>query len=192
MAALEAATSSGASEEELIERVVLGDKAAFGFLYERYFPRIYQFIGNRLRNRADTEETVQEIFINVYTALPSYRREAPFAAWVFGITRRTLANRFKKKRHPTVPLGEDEPRRLGLQGPAQSCAPNPHEMYEFEERLVQLDRTATTKLSDEQRHLVRLHYMQNRSIQEIARHLRKSENAVNSNLYRARKLLLAR
>ena len=81
-----------------------GDCAAFDALYRRYFTRIYRFLDRRLNNRADVEETVQEVFINLFSSLDGFRGEAPFAAWVFGLTRRTLANRFKRKRAATVPL----------------------------------------------------------------------------------------
>ena len=43
-----------------------------------------------------------------------------------------------------------------------------------------------------QRTLFEMHHLENHPIGEIARRLRKSEDAVKSNLYRARKLLLAR
>lgn len=192
MAAPGIAAAFDASEEALIERVRNGDEAAFQILYERYFPRVYQFVHRRLRNRADTEETVQEVFFNLFSSVHSFRGEASFAAWVFGITRRTIASRFKKKRAQTVPLDEDysgvsEGSLKGLQR-----EPGPHEAYEYTERVAQLETALQSQLSEEQRRLFSLHHIQNRSIQEIARTLRKSEDAIKSNLYRARKLLLAR
>ena len=41
------------------------EERAFQVLYDRYFPRVYDFVHRRLRNRADTEETVQEVFIDL-------------------------------------------------------------------------------------------------------------------------------
>ena len=95
-------------DQRLVERVLSGDEAAFALLYSRYFNRIYHYLEKRLHNRADTEETVQEVFFNVFSSIESYRGEAPFVAWVFGLTRRTLARRFKRKRHAMVPLADDE------------------------------------------------------------------------------------
>ena len=96
------------TDAHLLERLRAGEEPAFRQLYERYFQRVYNFLDRRLRNRADTEETTQEVFINLFASLDSYRGDAPFAAWVFGVTRRTLASRFKRKRHPTVPLLDAE------------------------------------------------------------------------------------
>ena len=47
-----------------------------------------------VNNPADVEETTQEVFINLLSSLHSFRGEGTFAAWVFGITRRVIANRF--------------------------------------------------------------------------------------------------
>ena len=103
------------SDDELVARVREGDEAAFEGLYARYLPRIYSFVSKRVPNRADTEEIVQEVFINIFSSIGSFRGEAPFAAWALGLTRRTIANRFKKRRHVTVPLlPEEEPETFDL------------------------------------------------------------------------------
>jgi RNA polymerase sigma-70 factor (ECF subfamily) len=179
-------------DEELIKKVEAGDESAFEVLYERYFPRVYRFVDRRMRNRADTEETVQEVFINVFSSLGSYRGEAPFAAWVLGVTRRTIASRFKKKQHNTVPIGDAEDlATLNITMPMLQREPTPLEHYECEERIGRLER-AVARLTQEQRTLFELHHLHHRPIQELARTLRKSEDAVKSNLYRARRLLLSR
>jgi RNA polymerase sigma-70 factor (ECF subfamily) len=181
------------ADEQLIERILAGDEAAFRMLYDRYFPRVFNFVLRRLDNRADTEETVQEVFINVFSSLASYRAEAPFAAWVLGVSRRTIANRFKKKRHATVPLeGRLESETIDVSIPTIRQEPTPLENYECGEQVARLQERARRRLTDEQRTLFELHHLQHRPIHEIARALEKSEDAIKSNLYRARRLLLAR
>ncbi len=179
-------------DQKLIEGVLRGDESAFTALYERYFPRIFSFVSKRLRNRADTEETVQEVFINVYSSIGSYRGDAPLAAWVFGLTRRTLASRFKKRRHTVVPLGDDEPSADDLLGPTLHRDPSPLEMYEYRERLARLEQAANCDLNEEQLMLFELHHLENQSIQDIAVRMRKSVDSIKSSLYRTRRLLLAR
>jgi len=175
---------------ELVRRVGAGDEDAFRTLYDRYFPRVYDFVQRRLRNRADTEETVQEVFINLFSSVASFRGDAPFGAWVFGVTRRTVASRFKRKQHPTVPLGDDDTQEPV--SPSLTRHPDPLEAYEGRERLERLAEIALHELTRDQRELFRLHHLQHHSIQAIARMLDKSEDSIKSNLYRARKRLLAR
>lgn len=187
---LEQAVAPEVPDEHLVERIRQGSPEAFQQLYERYFPRIQRFVARRLSNRADADETVQEVFVNLFSSIHTFRHEAPFGAWVFGLTRRTVASRFKKKSVPTVPLDTAESDR--------GCAPtaprdaDPHAAYEYEERLDRLWRAISDDLSEEQRRLFHLHHVEHRSIRDIALLLRKTENAVKSHLYRARKLLLTR
>ncbi|MFP8872971.1 MAG: sigma-70 family RNA polymerase sigma factor [Myxococcota bacterium] len=183
MAASEIVTSI--SDEELIEGIRSGSEESFGILYDRYFPRVYHFVNQRLRNHADSEEVVQEVFINVVSSIGSFRGESALSSWIYGVTRRTIARRFKRKRHPTVALvdSNSEDPRLG-------SGPTPLQSYECSERLDMIASAARDELSEEQRELFRLHHLEDRSISEIAGRLNKTENAIKSNLYRTRKILL--
>jgi RNA polymerase sigma-70 factor, ECF subfamily len=187
-----AAAPTPADDTELIARILAGERDAFDQIYERYLPRVFSFVHKRLGNRADTEETVQEVFFHVFSCLASYRHESHFAAWVLGIARRTVANRFKKKHHPTIPLEHEEPEAVDLALPLMSAAPTPHESYECSERVARIETAAAQDLTDEQRLLFELHHLQHQPINDIAAMLDKSEDAVKSNLYRARRALLAR
>jgi RNA polymerase sigma-70 factor (ECF subfamily) len=189
MAAEELVPGTGQTDEALVECARSGDRAAFDTLYHRYFSRIYRFLDKRLNNRADVEETVQEVFINLFSSLDGFRGEAPFAAWVFGLTRRTLANRFKRKRAATVPL-QSEDSELE-QGPAATRDADPLLAYEYSERLARLQR-GIDDLSADQWELFRLRHFENRSIEEIAQQPAKPDAGVMSHLSRARMVLLAR
>ena len=193
MAAANSVVEEPLSDEELIERICDDDHAAFNLLYERYFPRVYGYVNRRLGNPADVEETVQEVFINVFSSLDSFRGDAPFAAWVVGVSRRTVASRFKKKQHVMVPLEDadggasDTRLTAALRGD-----PTPLEHYECTERVARMEAAAREDLSEDQWRLFAIHHLENRPLREIARVLDRSEDAVKSHLYRARKLLLAR
>jgi RNA polymerase sigma factor (sigma-70 family) len=109
-----------------------------------------------------------------------------------GLTRRTIANRFKKRRHATVPLvTEEEAETIDLSIPTLRREPTPLDLYECGERISQLEETATRDLTPEQRQLFEMHHLLHRSIHEIACELDKSEDSIKSNLYRARRVLLA-
>ena len=183
------------TDAELVDRLRKGDEESFSTLYKRYFKRIYHFVDKRVATRADAEEITQEVFIVVFSAIDSYRGEASFPAWVFGITRRVIAARFKRKQHPTVPLAEDDRDMVTQHGRAPravSDEPTPLDVCEGRERLNRLDASLRGRLNPEQRLLIQMHHIEERPISEIAAALQKSEDAVKSNLYRARKILLAR
>ncbi len=193
MAAAESIESAPISDEILIQRILQTDEEAFEVLYERYFPRVCRFVNRRVGNQSDAEEVVQEVFINIFSSLGSFRGEAPFVAWVLGLTRRTIAAHFKKKRHPTVPLeGEEELGQSGSLIPTGHREPTPLENYECRERCEYLQEVATHRLNADQLQLFELYHLKHQSIRQIAVSTHKTEDAVKSNLYRARKILLAR
>ena len=183
------------TDAELVDRLRKGDEPSFSTLYDRYFKRIYHFVEKRVATQADAEEITQEVFIVVFSNIESYRGEASFPAWVFGITRRVIAGRFKRKQHPTVPLAEDD-QDSGAQharaARTRSELPTPLDVCEGRERIDRLNASLRSRLNAEQRLLIQMHHIDERPISEIASTLQKSEDAVKSNLYRARKILLAR
>lgn len=188
-----ACSPTEATDEQLVEQVLAGRRNAFDLLYARYLRRVYGFVDRRLSNRADVEETTQEVFIQIFSALGSYRGDAPFAAWALGIARYTVAARFKKRQHPMLPLETDANGDLDVQ-PGADTAPsdsNPLAQYELHERVRELEALALKRLSKEQRKVFSMHHLQHRSIAEIAKAEGKSPDAVKSNLYRARRLLFA-
>lgn len=178
-------------EDALVRRVEVGDEAAFEMLYNRYFPRVVRFVRRRIDNRADVEETVQEVFTNIFSSISGYRREAPFEAWVLGLTRRTIARRFKRKQHRMLPLQAEDEEVAEPLIPTIRREPSPHEHYEYQELLAGLRLRAERDLTAEQRDLFERHHLRHEPVREIAVVVRKTEDSVKSNLYRARKLLFA-
>ena len=191
MAAPQLSQNQVLDDRELVDRLRKGDEQAFDELYERYFKRITHYVAKRVDNRADAEETVQEVFFNVFSSIESFRGEAPFVAWIFGLTRHTIASRFKRKRHPTVPILDEDSETPADHPAAPDTIPTPAQVYDVTERAIQLEIALAERLSTEQRALFVLHHLEERPISEIAKRLGKSEDSVKSSLYRTRKLLLA-
>ncbi|MFH1136023.1 MAG: RNA polymerase sigma factor [Pseudomonadota bacterium] len=74
-----------------------GDDKAFRRLVERYENTIAEQMRRFSRNRSEIQELVQEVFVQAYFSLPSFRGEAPFVHWLRKIAVRT-GYRFWKKR----------------------------------------------------------------------------------------------
>ena len=104
-----------------------------------------------------------------------------------------MASRFKKKQHVTGPLEDPDHGEAGDPlSRTRSNEPTPLEHYECSERVARMEAAAREELTSEQWHQFELHHLEHRSLREIAQVLNKSEDSIKSNLYRARKLLLAR
>ena len=89
-----------------------GDVRAFATLVDMYYARCLRFALHMLADRSDAEEAVQDTFVRLYRALPSYREQDSFEPWLF----RILGNRCrtagaKQRRHAEVMEYGDVPER---------------------------------------------------------------------------------
>lgn len=94
-----------------------GDVRAFATLVDMYYARCLRFALHMLADRSDAEEAVQDTFVRLYRALPSYREQDSFEPWLF----RILGNRCrtagaKQRRHAEVMEYGDVPERATAAG----------------------------------------------------------------------------
>jgi RNA polymerase sigma-70 factor (ECF subfamily) len=94
------AASGPEARSIIIHAARSGDVRAFATLVDMYYARCLRFALHMLASRSDAEEAVQDTFVRVYRALPSYREQDSFEPWLF----RILGNRCrtagaKERRH---------------------------------------------------------------------------------------------
>jgi RNA polymerase sigma-70 factor, ECF subfamily len=87
--AREAEAASSTTRNVLVHAARGGDVRAFAALVDAYYARCLRFALHMLANRSDAEEAVQDTFVRVHRALPTYEEREAFEPWLF----RILANR---------------------------------------------------------------------------------------------------
>lgn len=92
-----AKTLESASESELVARSAVGDKDAFGQLYEIHRRRVYSLCLRMMGNPADAEDMTQEVFMQVYRKIGSFRGEAAFTTWLHRLTVNQILMYFRKR-----------------------------------------------------------------------------------------------
>ena len=76
-----------ASDAILVLKVLNGDKAAFGELYDRY-AALVRAIGNQsISDRDAVQDLTQEVFIRAYTKLSGLKEPERFGPWVVGMAK---------------------------------------------------------------------------------------------------------
>jgi len=175
------------SDRELIEGIQRGSESHFNHLYERYFQRIFGFVYVRMRNRADAEEVVQETFTAVYRSIDAYRGQSSLAAWIYGIAKNTVNNHIRRARAQSqrVEKAEAELSR-GLQN-LDACTPEEHLSLRRCEDAV---RESLESVGEWHAEAFVLRHFEDLPIDEIARRVSRSNDAVRSSLYRMKKLLV--
>jgi RNA polymerase sigma-70 factor (ECF subfamily) len=90
---MEAVSTTGVSDPELVERARRGDAAAFGTLVDRHRVSVFRAALAALANREDAEEVAQEAFVAAYRHLQDFREDASFKTWLLSIAWRKALTR---------------------------------------------------------------------------------------------------
>ena len=95
------------SDRLLIQEIRQGDKRAWETLIARYEGRLLAFVDRRLRDRAASEDVVQETFVGFITSLPNFDEKRELQTYLFTIASHKLTDHLRKTgRHPLKALSE--------------------------------------------------------------------------------------
>jgi len=165
------------SDEKIIDEISQGNQDAFGFLYERYVDRIYNYIYYRTGNPHDAEDLTARVFYRAMRHIHNYsNRGLPLSAWLYRIAHNLVANWHRdNSRRKEVPLDE------GFMSSERIDHPE-HELVKSEEseRLMALVR----KLPSDRQQLLILKFIDHLSNAEIGQIMGRTEGAVKSLYHR--------
>jgi len=92
----------------LIQQIRQGDERAWETLIARYEGRLLAFIERRLRDRAASEDVVQETFIGFLNSLPHFDDRRELQTYLFTIASHKLTDYLRRSgRHPLRPASEE-------------------------------------------------------------------------------------
>ncbi len=182
MKVLTARNKERQADERLLIEAAQKDPACFAELYEHNFERVYAYIVRRVGDRAETEDLTAEVFHQALANLKRFEwRGIPFAAWLYRIAANLISDRWQRTGREKI---ADDPEQI------ESLAANSAEFEEVERRAT-LFRLMEV-LPEEQRKVVVLRFVEEKSIKEVARAIKKTEGAVKQLQFRALTALRAR
>lgn len=85
-------------ESKLIERLLARDERAFNELVQAYGRRVSGLVFRMLGNREEAEDLTQEVFVQVFKAIGTFRGDAKLSTWIFRIAVNLCKNRNKYHR----------------------------------------------------------------------------------------------
>lgn len=181
------------SDESLMRRFQSGDGESFRVLFERYAPRVVNFIHRFLNDRAASEDVAQEVFVRIYKARERYDSSRPFRSWIFSIAARLASNWLRDKgRHPQISLDgqaddEESPKSL-IQRLRDTTFTITEDALERNQKIRAV-QDCLAALPENQRTAVLLARFEEMPYEEIAQAMDISVPSVKSLLFRARQTL---
>ena len=173
-----------------VSRVLSGDANAFGALVGRYQDHVLRIVKRHVPPD-QVEETAQDTFVRAYQSLAGFRQAGSFRQWLSAIAVRTCYDfwrRHYRRREVAVSQLTDAHRHWLEQVQAGSAENDWQQMGNRAEARGVLD-WALAQLSAEDRMVIELVHLEERSVQEAARLLGWSRANVKVRAFRARKKL---
>lgn len=181
----------GELESKLIERLVARDERAFNELVRTYERRVFGLVLRMLPTRAEAEDLTQEVFVQVFKAIGSFRGESKLSTWIYRIAVNLCKNRAKylRVRHSNE---QDEIEAVAERTPLASARnANVAQIERPDEAMAgrqveEIVRQAISEVDENFRECLILCDVEELSYEEIAEITDLPVGTVKSRIFRAR------
>lgn len=161
-------------DEQLLFQLADGNLDVMSALYTATSSAVYGFALSILKNATDAEDVMQETYLRIYKAAPTYRSMGKPMAWILTIVRNLALMKLRERKSEVLP----EDYELSDHGTPQLATEN---------RLVL--RAALQQLTEEERQIVVLYAVSGMKHREIAALLELPLATVLSKYHRSLKKL---
>jgi RNA polymerase sigma-70 factor (ECF subfamily) len=163
------------SNKELLLLIREDNEVAFYQLYERYSRRLYGFVLRYIKQEADAEEIVQEVFIKIWETRDKIDVYSSFESFLFTIAYNATISLFRKR-------AREEKYLEHLKSLQQvEAAPNLIDKIQFNE-LNDTVQSLLNELTPRQKEVFQLSREQGLAHEEIAKKLNISVNTVKKHI----------
>ncbi len=177
------------NDNVIIDRVKKGDKQAFNLLVSRYQYKILHLVSRYIKNQAEQEDVVQEVFIKSYRAIANFRGDSAFYTWLYRIAVNTAKNYLvaANRRPPGQDIDIDEMTySRGSDKLTEYATPD---VTMQNDELVESIRNAIAQLPDELREAITLRELEGMRYEDIAAVMNCPIGTVRSRIFRAREAI---
>lgn len=179
-------------DEDVVERVLGGDKDAYALLVRRHQGRVVAIVSRFIRDRDSALEVAHEAFVKAWQHLARYDPAWRFSTWIYAIASNAAIDHLRRRKHRALSLdepisldGEEIPREVEA---VQDSAAEIFEGRQLAERL----QAAIEDLPPAFKQLLLLRHPGGKSYEEIAAITNLPMGTVKNRIFRARQALKER
>ncbi len=174
------------SEEEIINRILKGEKLLFEIIVRRYNPYLYKIGRSYDYSHDDTQDLMQETYIDVFKHLSKFEQRSNFRTWIIRIM---LNNCYRKKQKLSFKNEYSEENINEKATPMFTDSSNDAHKHLHNRELGHIIETYLTELPEDYRMVFSLREINELSTAETASVLNISESNVKVRLNRAKAML---
>jgi RNA polymerase sigma-70 factor (family 1) len=165
------------SDSNLTYLIKIGNKEAFHVIFERYAPRIYNFVLSYLKDEYDAEELVQDVFLKIWEKKEQLDKSKNLKSFIFKIAVNIIYDLIRRK-------NIEEAFRDFVRHDYEPGIENTWHTVIFEEMLANVNELVKEMPAQRQK-IFRLSRVEGLPNDTIARKLNLSKRTVENQLYRA-------
>jgi len=168
------------TDEEVVEKVKLGDVDAFGEIVERYQGPIFGYIRKMInQTNEEAEDLTQEVLILCYENINGFEKGNKFSSWIYRIAHNKAIDYFKKKKIRTTQIEDKEE----LVAENNLLIEELEIQYESIKLIWEILETMEVKYKE----VLVLNYFEGKSYEEISDILKITTSNVGVLIFRAKK-----
>lgn len=176
---------NSSSDKVHLDKVLSGDKNAFGYFIRNYQGMAFSIAISMVKTEFNANDVVQNSFVRAFKALRSYRSDAKFSTWLYKIVvNESLKFLRKNKRSQEFITYMNDTFDYSM------SFNETVEKYEKAHLKMKIDKTMML-MKPKEALILKLHYLQEKSITEIEQITGFSKSNIKVLLHRARKSFLA-
>jgi RNA polymerase sigma-70 factor (ECF subfamily) len=182
-------------ETTLVDRARSGDEGALTALVEPLRRPLFAYVYRMVTHRADAEDLMQDVLVRVIESLRTYRGQARFKTWVFGIATHACLDHLRSKKRWRVEAQLEGERELdGDPGQVEALVAlinQPDFVYEVREHIAFCFACIGRTLEPEEQAAMMLKEVLGFTAQEAAGILQVSEPVYRHRLSSARAKMIS-
>jgi RNA polymerase sigma-70 factor (ECF subfamily) len=180
-------------DADYIKRTRAGDLHAYAALVDKYQSMVFVLVRSVCRNAEDAREVTQDVFLQAYRQLHTFRGAASFKTWLYRIAYNTAISHIRKEQ--SRERRAQDYREHVLQASAQTTVQTPayaeEEQDSDEQQRYEKLRSLVASLPPKERLLIELYYYKDLKIDEIAHICSLTPSNVKVSMFRIRQKLKA-
>jgi RNA polymerase sigma factor (sigma-70 family) len=185
VSALSLAANSGITDEQVISRVLGGEKEMYEVIVRRHNTKLYHVARGILRDEQEIQDVMQDAYLKAFEKLSQFEGKAKFSTWLTRILINTALARFnEQKRLRTSELDDVEDDRL-VDDHDHVAEPSPQVSANLKSAL----EAAINSLPPSYRSVFMLRELEHMTVADTAYCLEISEVNVKVRLHRSKEML---
>lgn len=166
-----------------------GNRAAYSQLMDEYFEKVYSRMLKMTGQPGDAEDLTMEAFNKAFSKLDQYTSDFAFSTWLYRIAKNNCIDHLRRNKKDSDSMVNQQDAGVGITAhELANQLPSPEQLM-ITRQETDLLREIVDTLHPKYKDIIKLHYFNELSCEEIAHQLELPEGTVKVRLFRGRELL---